>query len=162
MTITYADKLSRMPGYKAGVPTGQAPEEIAAGGIAQLASNESPLSPHPKVIEAIAAAAGAMNRYPDPDATLLRRRIAERYETEPGRVAVGNGSCEILLAAAEALCEPGAEIVYAWPSFSIYPYLPALTGAREVRVPLATGEVHDLDAMAAEVTAATQLLVVCN
>ena len=48
-----------------------------------------------------------MNRYPDPDATLLRRRIAERYETEPGRVAVGNGSCEILLAAAEALCEPG-------------------------------------------------------
>ena len=48
-----------------------------------------------------------MNRYPDPDATLLRRRLAERYETEPGRVAVGNGSCEILLAAAEALCEPG-------------------------------------------------------
>ena len=56
-----------------------------------------------------------MNRYPDPDATLLRRRLAERYETEPGRVAVGNGSCEILLAAAEALCEPGAEILYAWP-----------------------------------------------
>ena len=69
-----------------------------------------------------------MNRYPDPDATLLRRRIAERYETEPGRIAVGNGSCEILLAAAEALCEPGDEILYAWPSFSMYPYLPALTG----------------------------------
>ena len=103
-----------------------------------------------------------MNRYPDPDATLLRRRIAERYETEPGRVAVGNGSCEILLAAAEALCEPGAEILYAWPSFSMYPYLPALTGAREIRVPLAEGDVHDLDAMAAEVTAATQLLLVCN
>jgi histidinol-phosphate aminotransferase len=103
-----------------------------------------------------------MNRYPDPDATLLRRRLAERYETEPGRVAVGNGSCEILLAAAEALCEPGAEIVYAWPSFSMYPYLPALTGAREVRVPLAEGQVHDLDAMVAETTAATQLLIVCN
>ncbi len=103
-----------------------------------------------------------MNRYPDPDATLLRRRLAERYETEPSRVAVGNGSCEILLAAAEALCEPGAEIVYAWPAFSMYPYLPALTGAREIRVPLAEGDVHDLDAMAAEVTAATQLLIVCN
>ena len=103
-----------------------------------------------------------MNRYPDPDATLLRRRLAERYETEPGRVAVGNGSCEILLAAAQALCEPGDEIVYAWPSFSIYPYLAALTGAREIRVPLAEGDVHDLDAMAAEVTAATQLLIVCN
>ena len=144
------------------MPTGQAPEAIAAGGIAQLASNESPFGPHEKVVEAIRAAAGAMNRYPDPDATLLRRRIADRYEIEPGRVAVGNGSCEILLAAAEALCEPGAEIVYAWPSFSMYPHLAALTDAREVRVPLAEGEVHDLDAMAAEVTAATQLAIVCN
>jgi histidinol-phosphate aminotransferase len=162
MSVTFAEKLARMPGYQAGVPTGQAPEAIAATGIAQLASNESPVPPHPKVVEAIAAAAGAMNRYPDPDATLLRRRIAERFDTDPARVAVGNGSCEILLAAAEALCEPGAEVLYAWPAFSMYPYLPALTGAREVRVPLAEGDVHDLDAMAAEVTAATQLVLVCN
>jgi histidinol-phosphate aminotransferase len=162
MTVTFAEKLARIPGYQAGVPTGQAPEAIAAGGIAQLASNESSFPPHPKVVEAIREVATAMNRYPDPDATLLRRRIAERYETEPGRVAVGNGSCEILLAAAEALCEPGAEIVYAWPSFSMYPYLAALSGAREIRVPLDEREAHDLDAMAAEVTAATQLVIVCN
>jgi len=162
MSVTFAEKLARIPGYQAGVPTGQAPEAIAAGGIAQLASNESPFGPHPTVVEAIRAAAGAMNRYPDPDATQLRRRIADRYETEPGRVAVGNGSCEILLAAAEALCEPGAEILYAWPSFSMYPHLAALTGAREIRVPLAEGDVHDLEAMAAEVTAATQLVIVCN
>ena len=162
MSVTFAEKLARIPGYQAGVPTGQAPEAIAAGEIAQLASNESPFGPHQKVVEAIQSAAAAMNRYPDPDATLLRRRIAERYETEPPRVAVGNGSCEILLAAAEALCEPGAEIVYAWPSFSMYPHLGALTGAREIRVPLAAGEVHDLDAIAAEVTAATQIAIVCN
>jgi histidinol-phosphate aminotransferase len=162
VTVTFAEKLARMPGYQAGVPTGQAPEAIASGRIAQLASNESPFPPHPQVIEAIERAAHAMHRYPDPDATLLRRRIAERYEVEPGRVAVGNGSCEILLAAAEALCEPGAEILFAWPAFSMYPYLPALTGAREVRVPLAEGDVHDLEAMAAEVTAATQLLILCN
>ena len=31
MTITFAEKLARMPGYQAGVPTGQAPEAIAAG-----------------------------------------------------------------------------------------------------------------------------------
>jgi histidinol-phosphate aminotransferase len=162
MSVTFAEKLARMPGYQAGVPTGQAPEAIASGGIAQLASNESPFPPHPKVVEAIQAAAGAMHRYPDPDATLLRRRLAERYETQPGRVAVGNGSCEILLAAAEALLEPGAEILYSWPAFSMYPYLAALTGAREIRVPLDAEDVHDLDAMAAEVTAATQLVLVCN
>ncbi len=162
MTVTFAEKLARMPGYQAGVPTGAAPESIAETGIAQLASNESSFPPHPAVVEAIQRTAGAMNRYPDPDATLLCRRLAERYETEPGQIAVANGSCEILLAAAEALAEPGAEIVYAWPSFSMYPYLPALTGAREIRVPLAPGDVHDLEAMANEVTAATQLLIVCN
>jgi histidinol-phosphate aminotransferase len=162
MTVTFAEKLARIPGYQAGVPTGKAPEAIAEAGIAQLASNESPFPPHPKVVEAIQATAIAMNRYPDPGATLLRRRIAERYEVEPGKVAVGNGSCEILLAAAEALCEPGAEIVYSWPSFSMYPYLAALSGAREIRVPLGEGEAHDLDAMAAELTAATQIVVVCN
>jgi histidinol-phosphate aminotransferase len=77
-------------------------------------------------------------------------------------VALANGSCEILLAAALALCEPGAEVVYAWPSFSIYPYLAPLSGAREIRVPLAEGDVHDLDAMLTEITAATQLVLVCN
>jgi histidinol-phosphate aminotransferase len=162
MTVTFAEKLSRIPGYQAGVPRGRSPQAIAAGEIAQLASNESPFPPHPEVIEAIEAAAGAMNRYPDPEATLLRSRIAERLEKEPGQIVVGNGSCEILLAAAAALCEPGDEILYAWPSFSMYPYLPALTGAREVRVPLRDDDLHDLDAMAAEVSAATQLLVICN
>ena len=50
MSITFAEKLARMPGYQAGVPTGQAPEAIAAGEIAQLASNESPFPPHEAVV----------------------------------------------------------------------------------------------------------------
>jgi histidinol-phosphate aminotransferase len=162
MTVTFADKLARMPSYQAGVPTGKAPESVAEEGIAQLASNESPYPPHPRVVEAIGRAASAANRYPDPGATLLRRRIAERHETDPARVAVGNGSCEILLAAAEALCDSGDEILFAWPSFSIYPHLAALSGAREIRVALADADVHDLDAMLEEITAATQLVLVCN
>ena len=48
MTVTFAEKLARIPGYQAGVPTGQAPEAIAAGGIAQLASNESPVAAAPE------------------------------------------------------------------------------------------------------------------
>ena len=162
MSVTFAKKLAAIPGYTAGTPAGKAPEAIEGSEIAQLASNESPWGPHPAVVEAIARAASAANRYPDPAATLLRRRIAERHEVEPASVALANGSCEILLAAALALGEPGAEIVYSWPSFSIYPYLAPLSGAREIRVPLADGEVHDLEAMLTEVTAATQLIIVCN
>lgn len=162
MTVTFAEKLARIPHYEPGTSLDDAKQRAETADAIKLASNESPLAPHPKVIEAIAAAAPGVNRYPDPEARLLRTRIAERCETEPGRIAVSNGSCEILLAAALALCEPGDEIAYAWPSFSIYPHMSALSGAREIRVPLAEGEVHDLGAMLEQITAATQIVVVCN
>ena len=105
------------------------------GDLVKLASNETPFPPHPQVLEAVEAQLRTLNRYPDPDKSLLRRRISERTGVPPGRVAVGNGSCELLLAAAEAMLEPDAEIVYAWPSFSIYPHMTAMSGARAITVP---------------------------
>jgi histidinol-phosphate aminotransferase len=162
MTVTFAEKLSRIPHYEPGTSLDDAKAQAETADAVKLASNESPFPPHPDVIEAITRGAADINRYPDPEARVLRRAIADHHETDPARIAVSNGSCEILLAAAMALCEPGDEILYAWPSFSIYPHLPALSGAREIRVPLTDGYVHDLDAMLEEVTAATQLLIVCN
>jgi histidinol-phosphate aminotransferase len=60
------------------------------------------------------------------------------------------------------MLEPGAEIVYAWPSFSMYPQLAAMTGASAITVPLDADGRHDLEAMAREVTHATRMLVICN
>ena len=80
----------------------------------------------------------------------------------PERIALGNGSCDILLAAGEALLEPGAEVVYAWPAFSVYPHLAAASGARAIEVPLDDDDRHDLDAIAAEITVATRLVLICN
>ncbi len=132
------------------------------GELVKLASNETPFGPHPQVLEAVEAQLRTLNRYPDPQKSALRRRISERTGVAEGRIAVGNGSCELLLAAGEAMLEPGAEVVYAWPSFSIYPHLAAMARARAVTVPLNdTGE-HDLEAMAREVNAATRLVIVCN
>jgi histidinol-phosphate aminotransferase len=132
------------------------------GELVKLASNETPYAPHPQVLEAVEAQLRTLNRYPDPEKSLLRRRISERTDIPIGNVAVGNGSCEILLAAAAAMLEPGAEIVYAWPSFSMYPQLAAMSGATAITVPLTDSGEHDLEAMAAEVTAATRLVIVCN
>jgi histidinol-phosphate aminotransferase len=147
MTVTFADKLARIPHYEPGTHLDDAKARAETPDAIKLASNESPFPPHPAVVEAISRAAAEINRYPDPDARALRHAIADHHETDPARIAVSNGSCEILLAAALALCEPDDEILFAWPSFSIYPYLAPLCGAREIRVPLAEGYVHDLDAM---------------
>ncbi len=132
------------------------------GELVKLASNETPFQPHPQVLEAVEAHLRTLNRYPDPERTALRRRISERTGVPAGRISVGNGSCELLLAAAEAMLEPGAELVYAWPSFSMYPQLAAMSGARAAVVPLNDAAEHDLEAMAREVTAATRIVIVCN
>ena len=132
------------------------------GDLVKLASNETPFQPHPQVLEAVEAQLRTLNRYPDPERTALRKRISERTGVPTGRVSIGNGSCELLLAAADAMLEPGAELVYAWPSFSIYPHMAATSGSRGVTVPLNDAGEHDLDAMAREVTAATRIAIVCN
>jgi histidinol-phosphate aminotransferase len=156
MTLEFNARIRDIPVYPAAATYG------FEGELVKLASNETPWPPHPQVLEAVEAELRTLNRYPDPEKSLLRRRIAERTGLPPGRVAVGNGSCEILLAAADAMLEPGAEVVYAWPSFSMYPQLAAMSGARALTVPLDERGEHDLDAMAREVTHATRLVIVCN
>ena len=120
--------------------------------MALLASNESPYPPLPAVVEAAAAALAGANRYPDPSNAALRKALSDRHGVPANRIAIGNGSCDILLAAGEALLEPGAELVYAWPSFSVYPHLAAASGARAIEVPLDDAHRHDLGAMATEIT----------
>src|SRR3954463_4329392 len=156
VTLEFASKVRRIPVYPAA--DGYASE----GPVAKLASNESPYGPIPEVVEAAARALADANRYPDPTNAALRTRLSDRYGVPANRVAVGNGSCDILLAAGDALLEPGAEIVYAWPSFSVYPHLAAASGARAIQVPVDAEHRHDLEAMLAEITVATRLAIVCN
>jgi histidinol-phosphate aminotransferase len=154
--LEFTDKIRRLPVY----PT--------AGGYAlgdeyaMLASNEAPFGLLPGVHDAVERALGHVNRYPDPSNMRLRRALAARYGFPPERIAIGSGSCDILLSAAEALLEPGAELVYAWPSFSVYPHMAAATGARAIAVPLDADDRHDLEALRAEVTVATRMVLVCN
>ena len=156
MALEFASKVRRIPVYPAA--DGYASE----GPIAKLASNESPYPPIPAVVEAAAKAMAGANRYPDPTNSALRRRLADRHGVTAGRIAIGNGSCDILLAAGDALLEPGAELVYAWPSFSVYPHLAAASGARAIEVPVDADHRHDLEAMRKEITVATRLAIVCN
>src|SRR5215218_615596 len=156
MPIEFAERIRRIPVYPA------ADGYALSGEVALLASNESPYPPIPAVVEAIANALPSLNRYPDPTNSALRAALSDRYGVPVHRIAIGNGSCDILLAAGEALLEPEAEIVYAWPSFSVYPHLAAAAGARAIEVPVDADHRHDLDAMLQEITAATRLVVVCN
>jgi histidinol-phosphate aminotransferase len=148
--------LATVPAYK----PGQAPT-AAAGEAHKLSSNESPYGPLPSVVEVIAEAAGAVNRYPDNGAAALTAAIAERFAVPVGHVAVGCGSVGVLQQLMEAVGEPGAEVLYAWRSFEAYPPLADLAALTSVRVPL-RDDTHDLAAMAEAITPRTRLILVCN
>jgi histidinol-phosphate aminotransferase len=156
MPIEFAERVRRIPSYP--VASGY---DLGAN-VAMLASNELPFGPVPEVLDAVQRVLPGVNRYPDPTYSALRTALSDRYGVPPGRIALGQGSCDILLAAGEALLEPGAEVVYSWPAFSEYPHLAAASGARAIEVPLDSDDRHDLDAMAEEITVATRLVLVCN
>src|ERR1700744_4339739 len=156
MPIEFADRIRRIPAYP-----------LAAGydlgdDVAMLASNEACFAPSIEVLDAATRVLAGTHRYPDPSYQPLRQALADRYGIPRERIALGNGSCDILLSAGEALLEPGAEVVYAWPAFSVYPHLAAASGARGIEVPLDSEDRHDLDAMAKEITVATRLVLICN
>lgn len=137
------------------------PVRSATGDYHPLAANESPHEPLADIVAAVTAAAGAVNRYPDFSGTELTARIAATHGVADDRVALGAGSIALFQMLLQAVAEPGAEMLYAWRSFELYPVLADLAGVRGVGVPL-VAERHDLAAMADQVGPHTRLLMVCN
>src|SRR4051812_29274241 len=156
MSLEFAQRIRRIPVYPAA--DGYAMDDE----VAMLASNETPFKPLPEVLDAARRALYGVNRYPDPSSSRLRSELGRRHGVPANRIAIGNGSCDNLRAAAGALLERGAELVYAWPSFSLSPHLAAASGASAVTVDLDDEDRHDLSAMAQAVSVATRMLIVCN
>ncbi|MDQ8043107.1 MAG: aminotransferase class I/II-fold pyridoxal phosphate-dependent enzyme [Solirubrobacteraceae bacterium] len=129
--------------------------------VALMASNEGFQPLDPEVAAVVAEAASGINRYPDPGAAELRGELSGLTGVPADRIGLGNGSCDLLIALGQTLLEPGSNLVYAWPSFSVYPMLAQLTGADEIRVPL-DADTHDLGALLAAITPDTRLVIVCN
>jgi histidinol-phosphate aminotransferase len=153
--------LDAIADYVPGRAAGDVAEQYALTDVVKLASNEAPYGPLPAASRAVADAVAGANRYPDADTVALRRALAERYEVDEAQVITGNGSVELCRLAIAATCDPGDELVFAWPSFEAYPILAAQVGATAVTVPLVDHR-HDLQAMADAVTERTRLVFVCN
>jgi histidinol-phosphate aminotransferase len=161
VSVRFIPELLGVVPYKPGLPIEAVQREYGLERVVKLASNEFPLPPFPEVQEAVTAALGRLQRYPDGFSADLRAAAAAHYGLEPAQVMVGCGTCELLFLLAQAVLERGDEAVFAAPSFSCYRDVVRIHGAAPVAVPL-TDFSHDLDAMAAAVTPKTKLVFVCN
>jgi len=106
----------------------------------KLNTNENPYPPSPRVAEVLQAAdPAALRLYPDPLGCELRNALARHYGLQPENVIIGNGSDDILTIAVRSFVPEGGAITCLEPSYSLYPVLAQLQGARCRRLPLTDG-----------------------
>ena len=123
-------------------------EQPRVKGLIKLNTNENPYPPSPKVLAATRAAVdGRLRLYPNPTSDALRTRLARLHGCAVENLIVGNGSDELLALAIRAFVEPAdsergrkdpskATVQYLWPSYSLYPVLAGIHGARTAALPL--------------------------
>jgi histidinol-phosphate aminotransferase len=149
--------------YQPGKPISELAREMALDedGIIKLASNENPIGMSPLARAAVDAALDDIARYPDGNGFELKEALAARYGVAPERMALGNGSNDVLELAARAFLVPGSAAIYSQHAFAVYPLVVQAMGAAGIEVP-AQHFGHDLAAMRQAITNDTRIVFIAN
>ncbi len=147
--------------YPPGKPIEELEREYGISGSIKLASNENPLGPSPKAIEAIQGAVLKLNRYPDGSGFYLRKKLAEKFSIPFEGILLGNGSNEIIELVIRAFMGPGDEVIMPAPSFLLYKLVVQWMGGKAASVPLRDMDI-DLERIAGAVTPRTRVIFLTN
>lgn len=153
--------LKMMP-YVPGKPIDDVKREYNLEKVVKLASNENPLGPSPKAMEAIAENIKNVFLYPDGYAYNVRKKLSEKLELDMDRFMFGEGADELLELLYKAFVRKDDEVIYAQPSFVEYGRNTLLMGGNGIKIDLGLGLKHDLKAMSAAITAKTKMIIICN
>ena len=154
--------LELMKPYSPGKPIWEVQSELGLQRVIKLASNENPLGPSPKAVEAIQAALLDLHRYPDAQTVSLKQTIASHYDLGSEQVIVTNGGDELITLVSEAFLDAGNEIIVPGPTFSEYEFGAQLMGAKVLEVPLKAEFQYDPEAILAAVTERTKIVYLCS
>ena len=136
--------------------------KLADGGpVIKLSSNETPLGPSPRAVEAFRAGAANMERYPDGGASELRETLAAHHGLDAARIVCGAGSDELFHLLAQAYLGPGDEAIYSAHGFLVYRIVIMAAGATPVVAPEREFRA-DVDAILAAVTPRTKAVFLAN
>jgi histidinol-phosphate aminotransferase len=154
--------LAGVDAYEPGRPIEDVQRELGVSSVIKLASNEGPFPPMPSAIEAMRAAAPGVRVYPDPGAWALRDALASRLGLDPLQILPGAGVDGLIKFMCLALLEPGDEVAMGWPSFLSWRVGAQIQGAGVRTAELRPDGSYDLDALAAQVTDRTKIVVVVS
>lgn len=153
--------VERLKPYSPGKPIEEARREYGRDTFIKLASNENPLGPSPRAVEAMQSALAALNLYPDGAAFSLKQALSQYWDLPTASIAVGNGSDELIHYLGVAYLQSGDNIVQGDPSFVRYESAALLNDSYCVKVPL-TNLTHDVDAIGDAVNDRTRIVFVTN
>jgi histidinol-phosphate aminotransferase len=142
--------------------------ERFGAGIAELGSNENPLGPSPRALRAMRVALPDAFRYPDPRGMSLKRALADKLGVGFERIALGNGSHELLMLLAQCFADARHSVVFSQYGFAVFPIAAAAAGARAICVPALSRRDrhapcgHDLEAIAGAVSRDTRIVYLAN
>ncbi|HEV8551425.1 MAG TPA: aminotransferase class I/II-fold pyridoxal phosphate-dependent enzyme, partial [Polyangiaceae bacterium] len=161
MSSLVTPSIESLVPYEGGKPVEELARELGITHAVKLASNENPLGPSPRALEAARQVFASVHRYPDGAAYALRDRIAQFYGVARDEVLQGAGSNELLDLVVRAFATPEHHIVFGEPAFIVYRIAALAGGVPFTAVPL-KDHAHDLPAMAAAVTPKTRVMFVAN
>ena len=149
--------------YIPGKPIAETARELGLreADILKMASNENPLGPSPRALEAIRGALNDLHYYPDGSGFELKAILARKLGVAAENLVLGNGSNDVLELVARAFLTGADSAVYSQHAFLVYPLVVQAIGARHIEVP-ARNYGNDLDALAAAVRADTKVVFLAN
>ncbi len=131
----------------------------------RMMSNENPVPPSPKVMEAIMKYGAMSNRYPD-QGLILRGKIAAMNGLEgPENVVLGNGSSEVFDMIFRTFLQPGEQVIQQTPCFGIYQLRCDVLGGKLVSVPMIYKDkkmLYDADGVLKAITDKTKVIAIAN
>ncbi len=153
--------ISSLVPYPPGKPIEELEREYGVKNPIKLASNENPLGPSPKAVEAARRALPLLHRYPDGSGYYLKQKISEKLGVRPEQLVLGNGSNDLIDFLIRVYVRPGIQVISSEPSFLVYRKMVQISGGENVVVPL-RDFVHDIEAIADAVTPATRIIFLDN
>ncbi|HEY2118081.1 MAG TPA: histidinol-phosphate transaminase [Candidatus Acidoferrum sp.] len=154
------DYIQGLPAYVPGKPVEEVEQDLKIHAV-KLASNENPLGPSPKAMEAARRALGDANWYPDGGSKRLREVLAARFGVHSEEIFVGLGSSEIIDLASRVLLRPGCEGITSEGSFALFSIAIRASGGKLILTTM-KDFAFDLDAIARAVTPQTRIIYIAN
>ena len=154
-------ELQELSDYVPGKSIEEICEQYGISHAVKLASNENPLGPSPKAVEAYEKIAPTLHLYPRGNAPHLISAIAKKFGVKASQIVLGNGSDEIIDMVGKAFFSPGDEVVGIRPTFSVYRATALLYGAKYVSVSESEKKAP-LELYLQALTPKTKAVFVCN